>query len=1811
VAGLEALEARSLLAGGQWIAVLGAMSPAGDLGRQAELGGDLLRDAGVPASAAKVVSALDLSGSFLLQGPADSTILSMSATLDDVPGFVYVTPYATSARGYESSFTGRTMAPQRERSERQFGPFNYQNFLQRERLGQVADQSGPVLSAGPDVLGNNNAGTDGSAFFTQSETALLAFGDTVILGYNDAGSNGTASNKFTGLSRSVDGGATFADGGTLPTNPNGDAGDPVFARHEATGRIYFSTLQFSGAGINMFRSDDGGATWSGPVQAAPGKTGFQDKQWHAVDNFAGPGNGNVYLAVRDFGSGDGISFFRSTDGGASFGPDGGTLIASGGGGNVQGAYVTVGADHSVNVFYFDEMGPVERIMLRRSTDYGVTFGAPIVVASLGTSSGSNGDLGLTGQRSGTTTLDAIRSNAFPAAAVNPATGELYVTFADNPAGSDRADVFLATSGDGGQTWSTPMRVNDDATTNDQWQPTLAVTPDGSRLGVFYYSRELDTTTADGDAANNRFRYFGRIAGTSGAGVQFGPSFAVSNVDSLPEFGRDPAVNPTYMGDYDMAAATDGAFHVIWSDNRSPLPGGSGRMDPNVYYERIELGLGVAGTTPAPGSVVAAPPVAFTVELTDAIDPATVDASDLRVNGVPASGVAIDAGLLVPGRPSRTLTFTFATSPVTAQGLQFMSIAPGAIARSSDGSPLLGFEATFRYDVAPLSVVASTPAAGGVLALPAPLTVDLTFSEPLAPGSLQPSDLNLAGSAGAYVAGASLLPGGTTARFTIGGVTTEGSLTVSLGGGQVTDVYGNPGAPFLATYVVDNGTRAYPAALGERGPAGSLAREGAVTGNVDFAGDMDRFTLDLEANQRISVILTPRSPGLRARVEIAGPADQLIGLAVSPVAGQAAAVQSRIVSSGGLYTISVSAADGSVGGYTLRVVLNGSFEREGNVSSAANNTRGGAQKLDTPPLVLNPAGGGVPAATREVILGGDDSGLVDFANYDFETGQQGWTIQNNLVGTGASAGLWGLTTRRGGDLNHSAVTSFWYGNPATGTYDTGVRNAGAIVSPEFVVPADALLSFRYLLVTEAGGSFDQARVQISNNGGTSWTDVRPQLSQVGSFYTVTESLAAYAGQSVKIRFFFDTIDFFLNSLEGWYVDDVRIVRPGTWTDYYAVSAGAGETIDLAVDGAARAGLTLAVENSAGVALATGTATAAGGVALATPALPASGTYYVRVAGAAATSYALVVNRNARFDQESNNSFAAAQPMGTRQGALGAITGPLGGSPTVLNAADSGWISSDGAHQASNNNYLVGANSLYSPGTEFRNYATFALSAGLPTITGAELRIWNPANGFVSMDRSETLSIFDVSGSPAALDTTRALGDPLGRALFQDLGTGTVLGSRSVSIADNGAALSVPLNAAAVAALNASIGSTFALGGAITTLSGLAEQSLFSFTSGQEGHVQLVLQTATTVVNAADTGWIAGDGSHASANANYLAGRTALGTTPGVEFRNYATFALAATLPAITGAELRIWNPGGGYASPDPSETYTLFDVAAAPAALDVSRNAGDATGLALHADLGSGTAYGSRAATAADNATTLSIPLNAAAVAALNASIGSTFALGGAITSLGGAADQTLFNAASGAVGSVQLVLQTAAESDWYTVDVSSTAGALHLETRTPGDAPGDFVNNLNPKIELYSPAGTLVASGVPLADGRNEAIGYAPTVAGPYRVRLIGEGGSRGEYYLGRGWTAVSPPTDSTSAGPRAASQPALSPAASARNTPRDAVAQALDDWDAHDMDDLAAERNARSAVAPPWSASVALRTAADPSAPAPLPGTRRRRPVA
>jgi hypothetical protein len=607
--------------------------------------------------------------------------------------------------------------------------------------GEVRDgrrrQRELVPPGSSNVLGNvlvNDAAGDLTAQDTQSETALvLGSAGRLVSAFNDSAAfNFTDSFHFTGWAYSADDGTSWTDPGTLPGN--NDAGDPVLARNATTGRIYLACLFFNGSGINVFRSDDDGVTWLPSVNGTPGGLGFQDKEWIAVDNAPGAGNGNVYLVSRDFGGGDGIFFYRSTDNGATFGPFGGTLIASGASGNVQGAYVVVGPGHEVYCFYYDSSVLPQVIRMRKSTDLGLTFGAPVTVTTI-TSDQINGNLSLSA---------GFRSNTFPQVQVNPVSGNLYVAYNDPTAvfGGDRGNILLRQSTDGGMTWSAPMQVNDDATTRAQYFPALVVRPDGAGMAVCWYDNR-------NDPMDRNIERWGATATIAGGIITFGPNFRLSP-SFPPVFGVDPVVNFVYMGDYDQMAADNTTYYTTWGDNRDDSLGAPGRKNANVRIATF--------SQEGPGALIDLGPIALEGgNLNGRIEPNECNqlfVSLTNSGAQPATGVSAVLSTMTPGvtildamqsypdlnggdTAANAMPYQISTSPAFVCGttIQFVLTVT-----SSAGTGPLGFQMATGGDNYQIAVGAGDLTPGGLdignhcddcvtsVALPFPVTYyDATFN----------------------------------------------------------------------------------------------------------------------------------------------------------------------------------------------------------------------------------------------------------------------------------------------------------------------------------------------------------------------------------------------------------------------------------------------------------------------------------------------------------------------------------------------------------------------------------------------------------------------------------------------------------------------------------------------------------------------------------------------------------------------------------------------------------------------------------------------------------------------------------------------------------------------------------------------------------------------------------------------------------------------------------------------------------------------------------------------------------------------------
>src|SRR5262249_38194937 len=161
-------------------------------------------------------------------------------------------------------------------------------------------------------------------------------------------------------------------------------------------------------------------------------------------------------------------------------------------------------------------------------------------------------------------------------------------------------------------------------------------------------------------------------------------------------------------------------------------------------------------------------------------------------------------------------------------------------------------------------------------------------------------------------------------------------------------------------------------------------------------------------------------------------------------------------------------------------------------------------------------------------------------------------------------------------------------------------------------------FNYVLQNE-GGTWDVATVQVSNNGGASFTTVASstntaQLPPTSIWKTASFNLSSYAGQTILLRFNFDTLDSLFNAYEGWYVDDVQLSVAGPWTDSLAFSAAANDTVSIAFKNLIGSTANISVADTTGNLLTSPTAGAANFTAGTNDlSIPVTGTYYVQVNG----------------------------------------------------------------------------------------------------------------------------------------------------------------------------------------------------------------------------------------------------------------------------------------------------------------------------------------------------------------------------------------------------------------------------------------------------------------------------------------------------------------------------------------------------------------------------------------------------------------------
>ena len=206
---------------------------------------------------------------------------------------------------------------------------------------------------------------------------------------------------------------------------------------------------------------------------------------------------------------------------------------------------------------------------------------------------------------------------------------------------------------------------------------------------------------------------------------------------------------------------------------------------------------------------------------------------------------------------------------------------------------------------------------------------------------------------------------------------------------------------------------------------------------------------------------------------------------------------------------------------------------------------------------------------------------------------------------------------------------------------------------------------------------------------------------------------------------------------------------------------------------------------------------------------------------------------------------------------ALAGSTPPPSTNIAATDTGWYDNSGYHIPTNTNYIVGDS-----GSKYRNWMTFNLSTFTTPVTSAKLQI--KAYQYSSADPSETYELRDVT---TPVSTLTAGGSGL-TSIYNDLGGGTIYGSRRFTGADSNQTVTIDLNSALVSAINAKSGQSFALGGQITTLDGIDNSEyIFGFSNSLSPNtdVQLLL-----TYGAAINGTAGADNLTGTANADVING-----------------------------------------------------------------------------------------------------------------------------------------------------------------------------------------------------------------------------------------------------------------------------------------------------------------------------------------------------
>ena len=355
---------------------------------------------------------------------------------------------------------------------------------------------------------------------------------------------------------SFDGGLTWA--GEIQGAGVANSGDPAVVIGNNGWYYVNHIISGSSYGQQVAYSTDEGASWDVVVIDNGASAYVLDKNHFWIDNnLNSPYESNLYCAWTDFGGAfnNDIAFSYSSDQGLSWASSVNISSAVNAGSHCQGVNINTGPNGEVYAVYaiYDAKSDENAFGLSKSLDGGATWEPATRIIE-----------NVRGIRSSTTSKNH-RVNSFPVLAVDNSDGayggNLYMVWANigTPGvntGTD-IDVYMIRSSDQGDTWSDPIRVNQDAAGlgKEHYFPWITCDPTTGDLSVvFYDDRNVNANECEVFCANSL------------DGGDTWEDFKVSDVSFTPT--PIPGLADGYMGDYLGITARDSYVYPCWTDNRT-------------------------------------------------------------------------------------------------------------------------------------------------------------------------------------------------------------------------------------------------------------------------------------------------------------------------------------------------------------------------------------------------------------------------------------------------------------------------------------------------------------------------------------------------------------------------------------------------------------------------------------------------------------------------------------------------------------------------------------------------------------------------------------------------------------------------------------------------------------------------------------------------------------------------------------------------------------------------------------------------------------------------------------------------------------------------------------------------------------------------------------------------------------------------------------------------------------------------------------------------------------------------------------------